>query len=110
VNTPQQLELTDWKAPADAAEVDQLVRLLAAAGTWLTAEEITQQLSWTDRKIRKLASHSDGLIISGNSGYKHTRHATPDEFQEFFGRMTSQGKEMLRRAFKAKKVHHAHIA
>jgi hypothetical protein len=52
VNTPQQLELTDWKAPADAAEVDQLVRLLAAAGTWLTAEEITQQLSWTDRKIR----------------------------------------------------------
>ncbi|HEX7861827.1 MAG TPA: hypothetical protein VF773_15945 [Verrucomicrobiae bacterium] len=105
----EQLELTDWKQPADQGEIDQLVRVLSASGTWLTAAQITEQIGWCDRKIRKLASESDGLIISGNSGYKHTKHATPEELREFYGRMVNQGREMIRRAVKAKRVHHAHI-
>lgn len=62
---------------ADPAEIHQLTDLLAAAATWLTARQISEQLPWDDRKIRKLAADSRGLIISGNHGYKHTKHATP---------------------------------
>jgi hypothetical protein len=31
------------------------------------------------------------------------------QFQEFYGRMTQQGKEMIRRALKARKVHHSYV-
>lgn len=102
----EQLELTDYTRPADQDEVSRLVQLLAAAGTWLTAREIRDQIGWSDRKVREIASQSQGQIISGNSGYKHNRHATPEELNEFYGRMVSQGKEMIKRAILAKRTHH----
>ena len=104
-----QLELCDFRPPAEPEDIDRLIRLLSASGVWLTAAQITEQLGWSDRKIRALAASSHGLIISGNSGYKHTRHASPEEFSEFYGRMVSQGKEMIRRAIQAKRTHHAHV-
>jgi hypothetical protein len=108
---PEQLELDSYRpAPVEQDEVTRLVQLLAASGTWMTAREITEQLGWSDRKTRDLASHSAGQIISGNSGYKHTRHATPEELNEFYGRLVSQAKSMIQRAIKAKRVHHAQIA
>jgi hypothetical protein len=104
----EQLELDSYRPPeTDPDDVSRLVALLSASGTWLTAREITEQLGWSDRKTRDLASHSSGQIISGNSGYKHTRHATPEELGEFYGRMVSQGKQMIQRAIRAKRVHHA---
>lgn len=107
----EQLELDSYRpAHTDADEVARLISLLSASGTWLNAREITEQLGWSDRKIRDLASHSDGRIISGNSGYKHTRHATPDEMQEFYGRLVNQAKVMIQRAIKAKRTHHACIS
>lgn len=93
----------------DEKDLQQLLGLLSASAAWLTAEQITLQLAWNDRKIRKLAAASAGLIISGNNGYKHTRHATPEEFHEFYGRMTEQAKEMLARAEKARRVHHQFV-
>lgn len=106
----EQLELDSYRPPqTDADEVSRLIALLSASGTWLTAREITEQLGWSDRKTRDLASHSDGLIISGNSGYKHTRHATPEELGEFYGRLVNQAKHMIQRAVKAKRVHHSII-
>lgn len=118
ITGPAQLSFEDYRHPrpsegrgqgegcSDPSEVCQLIDLLSASGSWLTAEQITEQIGWNDRKIRKLAAESDGLIISGNHGYKHTRHATPDELAEFWGRMVSQGKQMIARAILAKRKHH----
>lgn len=116
---PEQLELTTYRqgqsgsdpAAPDPDEVAQLVALLSAAGCWMSAQEILEQLGRpvneaTKRTLRELASESRGEIVSGNSGYKHTRHITPDELSEFWGRMVNQGKKMIARAILVKRRHH----
>src|SRR4051812_24350193 len=105
-----QLELTLHKAPSTSPEeVERFVSLLFDNGGWMTAEIVGLLTTWSDRKCRALAARSGGRIISGNNGYKHTAKASPEEFQEFYGRMTQQGKEMIRRALKARKVHHSYV-
>lgn len=103
----EQLELTLRKPPAcgqcvtHPEEVERFVELLWDNGGLLT--------TWGDRKCRALAARSEGRIISGNNGYKHSKRATPEEVQEFYGRMVNQGREMIRRAIKVKRVHHSYV-
>jgi hypothetical protein len=101
-----QLEL-DMAEAGSKEDISPFLALLWRQRDWLTAAEIDLQTGWSDRKCRALAAASEGRIISGNRGYKHTAHATPEEFQEFYGRMTEQGKAMLARAEQARRVHHA---
>lgn len=84
-----------------------LLEYLDTHPTWHTARALHAQLGLCDRTLRALAAASQGKIISGNHGYKHTRHATPEEFREFYGRMTTQAREMHARAEAARKLHHA---
>lgn len=83
-----------------------LLEYLEARPAWHTARELQLHLGLGDRALRALAAASGGKIISGNHGYKHTRHATPEEFHEFYGRMTTQAREMHARAEAARKLHH----
>jgi hypothetical protein len=104
-----QLELTLHKAPSTSPEeVERFVSLLFDNGGWMTAEMVGVLTTWSDRKCRALAARSAGRIISGNNGYKHARHVTPDELNEFYGRMVKQGKEMIRRAILARRVYHSY--
>lgn len=105
----EQLELIDCSKKQDTDEVQRLIDLLLAAGNWLTADQIREQIGWSDRKVRALASASKGQIVSTNSGYKHTKHITPEEFSEFWNRMVNQGKKMIGRAILVKQVHHGYI-
>jgi hypothetical protein len=106
-----QLELPlQRKAPrATPEEVEHFVSILFENGGWMTAEIIGLLTTWSDRKCRTLAAASGGRIISGNHGYKHTAHISPKEFSEFYGRMVGQGKEMIHRAIKTKRVHHSYV-
>jgi hypothetical protein len=88
------------EAPSDES-VDVVVAVLAQAMDWVTAGELCVKLGFhpTDtnkRKLRNLANASAGKIISGQKGYKHIRHATPEEITHAANWLRHQAKEMDR--------------
>src|SRR5213075_1562170 len=93
-----QFELTLADPPADES-VDTVVAVLDQEMRWLTAEELCFKIGSkpTDsnkRKIRNIANASQGKIISGQKGYKHIRHATPEEITHAANWLRHQAKEM----------------
>ena len=103
-----QLGLFD-ACPADP-NVGWLETLLRDAAQWLTARDITTAARGHigDRDIRALASASS-WIISGQRGYKHLEHATPEEISHFENWMLSQGKLMIRRGLAVRRNAHRRI-
>lgn len=87
-------------AKAAAGEVcpDPLIRFLQNRG-WMTAAQISGETPWNDRKIRAMASASDGMIFSapGTPGYCHVGSITPDKANSTFSKMRSQIREMTAR-------------
>jgi hypothetical protein len=107
-----QLQLDfDAKPPAHD-DLERLAVFLYTQGAkWTTAKEITEALHFTDRHIRKLASESNGLILSGPGcpGYRHIRRATPEEVQEVVARLRHQAHVMDRRCSEIHRAFHAHV-
>lgn len=105
----------DFSAPLPspaASEVDRLTRHLLEAGpVWITARELAATLDLTDRKVRQLAEHSDGLIVSGPGcpGYRHLNHCTADQLREVADRLNSQARAMMRRSIRIRRRAHAII-
>jgi hypothetical protein len=97
-----------------AAEVDQLIDFLlwASAKDWVNAKQIAASLGYNERKIRSLAQHSEGIIISGPGcpGYRHISHCTGAQVREVSDRMKSQAKAMLRRSIRLKNLAHSIIS
>ena len=100
-------------APA-AAEVDQLIDFLfwSSANGWVNAKTISARLGFNERKIRSLAEHSNGVVISGPGcpGYRHISHCTGAQVREVSDRMKSQAKAMLRRSIRLKNLAHSIIS
>lgn len=97
-------------APPAADEVTRLVDHLQRAGeTWLTAKQLAGALSLSDRKIRSLAEHSDGRVISGPGcpGYRHVDHCTLEILNEVSNRLASQARAMYRRSIRIRKLAHS---
>lgn len=69
---------------------------LARAASWSLAREINI-LDWSDRDIRRCSEISDN-IISGQRGYIHILHATPDEIAHCADWLQHQGLLMLHRS------------
>ena len=93
-------------------EIERLVSHLDAAGDqWLTAAEIAKSLGLSDRKVRALAEHSQGRIVSapGCPGYRHLRHTTVEQIAEIRNRLASQAKSMMRRSILIGRMAHAII-
>lgn len=92
-----QRELPFQFAPSDP-NVQWLEKLLRDGGCWMTAADIalSTQGRVNDRDIRALASAS-GWIISGQKGYKHIEHGTPEENAHAKNWLISQGKQMIKR-------------
>jgi hypothetical protein len=105
----QQLEI--FRADPTDPNVDWLVNLLFERRDWLTAAEIIQLAGHRlhDRAIRALAEAAAPKIISGQKGYKHTAHASPEEIHHFYSAMRSQAVKMLHRAQKVRQYAHAKI-
>lgn len=83
-------------------DVPRVVAYLKANG-WQSASAIAAalDLGWGEagkRRVRAIAADSLGQIISGQSGYKATCTATPDERAHACAWLRSQAREMERRA------------
>lgn len=114
-----QLEL--FRPPATDPNVIWLADHLFAKRGWVKAEDIViaggmyeddkgnRKWRLNDRKIRALAEAAAPKIISGQEGYKHTDHATPDEIKMFINTMRSQATRMLKRSNCVRKYAHARI-
>ena len=100
--TQPTFNFTERKYLALVKLLDRLIEVLAD-GRWYQARELKTLLHTDDRTLRKLAEFSDGRVLSGNSGYKLTRCASPADMAEFEGRQLSQvakTKERLTRTLK----------
>jgi hypothetical protein len=87
-------------------EVDKLIEKLAGRG-WMTAEQLGATTESQKRSLRAVGEESEGQIISGQKGYKLTIEATEAELNEVDW-WRSQGKKMVRRWAKTRRVWHQH--
>lgn len=103
-----QLGLFDFK-PEDA-NVAWLEKLLQGHGGWMTMRDIAETTMGRvgDRDIRALASASE-WIISGQKGYKHIEHASPEESAHAANWLESQAKKMSERACTIRRNAHRRI-
>jgi hypothetical protein len=87
-----------------------LENLLLGAQCWMTAADIAQSAMGRvgDRDIRALASASE-WIISGQKGYKHIEHASPEENAHASDWLISQGKCMIKRGCRIRRNAHRRI-
>lgn len=102
------LDFTEPKPRLDCHELKTLIAYLRGKQDWTTAKKISEDLPFTDRKIRNLASQSDGLILSGPGcpGYKHILNADPKEIGEVVERLKHQADAMLSRAIRIQNTYH----
>lgn len=93
-----QHELPFTYTPEDP-NVAWLEELLRGAACWMTARDIEHTSGGRvgDRDIRALASAS-AWLISGQRGYKHLEHASPEEVAHAANWLESQAKKMSDRA------------
>jgi hypothetical protein len=105
-----QFELTLESPPPDGS-VDTVIAVLEQEKTWLKASQLLVKLGErvTDnrkRKLRRLAEHSRGQIISGQKGYKHIKHATLEEIEHAANWLEHQAVEMGDRARAIRRMRH----
>lgn len=109
IDQQPELDFTMPERP-DAHDIASLADFLFERGEcWTTAREISATLKFSDRKIRSLASHSAGEILSGPGcpGYRHVSHSTPEDVAEIVARLRHQAKAMDERASKILKSFHS---
>jgi hypothetical protein len=81
-------------------EVERLCDFLRGRG-WLTSKQIFAEIALEERKLRAIAEHSDGRILSGPGcpGYKLFTGSTEiAEADLCAGRIESQARKMIGRA------------
>ena len=107
---PAQLEFTDPPRHAADADVAWLEKLLQGAACWMTAGDIMQTVvgRLNDRDVRALAEQTD-RVISGQKGYKHIEHGSPEEIAHSANRLISQGKKMIKRGIGQRRAAHGRI-
>lgn len=98
----EQQELGMKPKPSDK-DLRALLNLLAKNTTWQNAKELCWYLGLNatennKRYIRAIAEKSDGLIISGQKGYRHILHATKDEINHAANQLEHQAGLMAYRA------------
>jgi hypothetical protein len=101
----------DFDTPPPDASVDVAIAVLEQQKTWLKAADLLRKLNeapseTNKRKLRRISEHSQGKIISGQKGYKHIRHATPEEITHAANWLRHQAKEMDQRATEILKQYH----
>ena len=100
------LPLFATPAPAVSREdVSWVVQYLAGNG-WQTAAQLKARLYFNDRKLRAIASASEGRIISGQKGYALIEEATVEEARHAAAWLRHQGNLMIRRAHEIEQAMH----
>ena len=85
-----QMSLFADRKPVDSSP---LVGWLVGKG-WRTRKDIVRALAMTERDIRDMVEHSDGRILSGQSGYRLTCEATLEEIEHCTAMLRSQVRRM----------------
>jgi hypothetical protein len=109
--TQGQLDFSTPPPSPAATEVDRLIRHLLDRPGFHTAHQLAQSLDLTDRKIRQLAEHSDGLIVSGpgSPGYCHLHHCPAEKISHIADTLRSQARSMLSRSIRLRRQAHSLI-
>lgn len=98
-----QLEMPVRKAPkVDQRRITNLKLALKEHQGWVKASELCWLFDLNAhetgrRMVRQAADLSAPEIISGQEGYKHISHATPEEIQHAANWLISQGRKMINR-------------
>lgn len=101
-----ELGLTIAGPEVDQEEVDAMIEFLRGKG-WIRAAEIEAGMNCSDRKMRALAEHSRGRILSGQKGYRLFDRTTPlEEADRAASWLESQGRKMLMRGAAIRRVYH----
>jgi hypothetical protein len=85
--------------PAAAADVDWLVRIVAAHG-WMTRREIVQAAGlqvteWHLRWVRGLVEAAGPRIVKGQKGFNVPQNCTVEELKHAANQQISQGQHMV---------------
>lgn len=87
-------------------DVQEMARFLAGRG-WLRAAEIEAATGVNDRRMRAIAEHSAGRILSGQAGYRLFDRSTPlEEADRAASWLESQGRKMLLRGAAIRRLYH----
>jgi hypothetical protein len=101
-----ELGLIIQKPEASPEEVAAMCAYLRGKG-WLKATAIEAATKVDDRKMRVIAEHSDGWIISGQKGYRFFDRSTPiEEADRAASWLEAQGNKMIRRGFAIRRIIH----
>lgn len=94
--------------PADA-EVSALIKYLHDNPGFHTRHQLAAALGLSERKVRQLAEHSEGYIMSapGSPGYCHFDHCPIEIAARINESLISQGKLMIARGLRGKRLMHA---
>ena len=95
-----QLALQFQDEPKGGDDLATLCVFLRQRRNWTKAKTIADELGFSDRKTRAIASQSLGLIVSGpgSPGYKHVACCTGEEIDHIASKLQAQAKLMSSRA------------
>lgn len=97
--------------PREDRNVQWLLKELRSTSDWITAEALVllyapKATENEKRRIRQLAEAVGDEVISGQQGYKHITHATPEEIRHSSNNLISQGKKLITRGIAQRRRAH----
>lgn len=99
--------------PQVAPSANWLERLLLERRGWVTAREILTHAGREDndaaRRLLRVQANKSDQILSGQRGYRHLAHATPEEIHHAAAWWESQAGEMQRRAIALRRRAHQFV-
>lgn len=97
--------------PADA-EVTRLISYLHDNPGFHLRRDLAIALDLSERKVRQLAERSDGYIMSapGSPGYCHLDHCPVELAARINDALISQGRAMIARGLRGKRLIHNRIS
>ena len=105
-----QLELPLCKlTPKATPDLLRELKYYLAGRGWVNARQISQDKGWSDRLIRKLAEMSEGQILGAQAGYRLTVEADVEDIDHAANQLISQGKKMIQRALRIRRLAHSKI-
>ena len=107
MNVARQLDLFERRQRQLDEDVAILTSHLLLAGRWQSRDQLCKALGWTDRRIRSARKAALGVVIFGQNGFKHMRHATAEEADVCKKTLLSQAAEMQQGAMDVDKAYHA---
>ena len=107
-----QLDFKFSTQPApDPEEIECFVEWLHLRPGFHPAKEISRLTGTDDRKVRQLAEHAAGRVVSGpgSPGYCHAAHCPPETLRRVVAALESQARNMMARARRIRDAGHRYI-